>query len=135
MPEHPSTDRFAHSSLLNAIPDAVVIVDEAGRIVELNSRTESLFGYGRDELLGEPVEMLLPERFHKAHESDREAYRDTPHVRPMGAGRTLLARHKDGREIRVEISLAPYQTADGPRVVSTIRAVPERDRPATTDPT
>lgn len=134
MPEHTPTDRFAHSSLLNAIPDAVVIVDEQGLIVELNTRTESLFGYGRDELLGAPVEKLMPERLHKAHQSDREEYRDTPHVRPMGVGRTLLARHKDGHEFGVEISLAPYQTPDGPRVVSTIRAAREREHPQASDP-
>lgn len=134
MPEHIPTDRFAHSSLLNAIPDAVVIVDEQGVIVEINTRTESLFGYGRDELLGAPVETLMPERLQGTHVSEREAYRDTPHVRPMGIGRTLLARHKDGHEFGVEISLSPYQTPDGPRIVSTIRAVREREHPEADPP-
>jgi PAS domain S-box-containing protein len=130
----PSDDtRFAHSSLLNAIPDAVVIVDDGGRIAEVNVRTESLFGYRREELIGEPVEKLIPERFHASHVTDREAYRDAPHVRPMGVGRQLKAQHKDGHEFTVEISLAPFQTSDGPRVVGTIRDVSARAAPPNSD--
>jgi PAS domain S-box-containing protein len=115
--------------LLDAIPDAVVIIDETGHIVDLNVQTESLFGYSRDELLGEAVEMLIPTRFHDTHIADRTAYHKMPHVRPMGIGRELKAVRKDGRELTVEISLAPFQTPDGAQVVGTIRDVHARGTP------
>jgi PAS domain S-box-containing protein len=134
VPSLPSDDnRFAHTSLLNAIPDAVVIVDDRGRIVEANVRTESLFGYRREELLGQSVEMLIPPRYHGVHVNEREEYHGAPHVRPMGVGRELKALHKDGHEFVVEISLAPYQTAGGEQVVSTIRDVSARRTPGTAD--
>jgi len=115
--------RFAHSELLDAMPDAVVIVDEDGKIANLNLKALVLLGYDRGELLGEPVELLMPERFRDAHVGEREGYRRNPHVRQMGAGLEVLARTKDGRELPVEISLAPYQTAAGSAVVCVIRAV------------
>ncbi len=122
-PQRPEPTRFAHSALLEAMPDAVVTVDREGRIVDLNAQTQGLFGYARDELLGEQVEMLMPERFRGGHVGDRDRYGKSPHVRPMGASRELFARHKDGHEFQVEISLAPFQSADGPLVVSAIRAL------------
>ena len=116
----PDPDRFAFSTFIDALPDAIVIVDLGGRIVEANMQAVRLFGYARTELIGELVEMLLPERFASQHVGERNRYSQSPHVRPMGTGRSLLARRKDGHEFPVEISLGPYQSADGPRVVSTI---------------
>ncbi len=122
-PDSPEPDRFAFSAFIDALPDAIVIVDHSGRIVELNIQTVGLFGYARTELLGEPVELLLPERLRSHHVGERDRYNQSPHVRPLGAGMSLFARHKDGHEFPVEISLGPYQSADGPLVVSTIRAL------------
>lgn len=127
-PDRLEPTRFAHSALLDALPDAIVIVDSDGRIVGLNVQVERLLGYTRDELLGRPVESLMPERFRDRHAAERDRYGRTPHVRPMGVDLELYARHRDGHEIPVEISLAPYQSPDGPLVVSTIREVPARRR-------
>ena len=122
----PEPDRFAHSALLDALPDGVVIVDGEGRIVDFNVRAQGLFGYTRADVVGESVELLIPNRFHEQHVVDRGGYHDKPHVRPMGQQRTLVARCKDGRELPVEISLSPYQSAAGALVVATIREVPPR---------
>jgi PAS domain S-box-containing protein len=124
--EGPAPDRFAFSTFMDALPDAVIIVDRAGRIVDLNVQTVGLLGYARTELLGEPVETLLPERLRSGHVGERDRYYNSPHVRPMGTGMNLFARHKDGHEIPVEVSLGPYQSADGPLVVSTIRDLTAR---------
>ena len=120
-PNAPEPDRFASSAFIDALPDAVVIVDRSGRIVEVNIHAAGLFGYARAELLGEPVEMLMPERVRGRHVGQRDDYSQSPYNRPMGAGMHLLARRKDGHEFPVEISLGPYQSADGPMVVSVIR--------------
>ena len=120
-PVSPAPDRFAFSAFIDALPDAIVIVDRSGRIVELSIQAVGLFGYARTELIGEPVETLLPERLRSGHVVLQDRYNQSPHVRPMGAATTLLARHKDGHEFPVEISLGPYQSADGQMVVSTIR--------------
>ena len=119
-------DRFAHSALLNAIPDAIVIVDPEGRIVGFNSMAQAMFGYDRKDVLGQSVELLMPDQFRSRHVDERQRYTQVPHVRPMGSERNLLARHKDGREFTVEISLAPFQTPEGSLVVSVIRAVAGR---------
>jgi PAS domain S-box-containing protein len=134
-PDHPDQEdptRFAHSSLFEAVPDALVIVDERGRIVQANARAESMFGYDREELVGEPIERLLPERFRNAHRGQRDRYTRRPHVRPMGLGLGLFGLTKDGREFPVEISLAPMLTREGPVVVSAIRDVSARHRPEAT---
>ena len=119
-------DRFAHSELLNAMPDAIVIVDPEGRIVDFNSMAQEMFGYDRTEVLGQSVELLMPDQFRGRHVAERQSYTQAPHVRPMGSERNLLARHKDGREFAVEISLAPFQTPKASLVVSVIRAAGER---------
>jgi PAS domain S-box-containing protein len=104
------------------------VTDRAGTIVLTNARTEELFGYRREELLGQPVEILIPERFRAGHVAHRAAFAASPRVRPMGAGVELFGRTKAGAEIPVEISLSPLQTEHGPLVTAVIRDVTRRKR-------
>lgn len=113
-------------TLLESAPDAMVIVDDRGRIVLVNGQTELMFGYGRDELLGQRVELLLPERLRDVHTQHRAAYAQDPRLRRMGVGLELSALRKDGTEFAVEISLSPLDTPDGILVSSVIRDVTER---------
>lgn len=112
--------------LVESAPDAVVVVDQKARIVLVNQQTEMLFGYGRDELLGQTIEILLPDRLRERHLGHRNGYLGTPGVRPMGSGIDLTARRKDGSEIPVEISLSPLQTESGMLVSASIRDITER---------
>ena len=112
--------------LLEAVPDAVVGVDGEGSIVFVNNQAEKMFGYGRTELLGQLVELLLPDRLHEAHARHRADYHATPATRPMGVGLDLLGRRKDGTEFPVEISLSPLSTPEGVLIVSTIRDISQR---------
>lgn len=114
--------------LLEAAPDAMVMVNADGRIVLLNSQTERLFGYPRDELLGRPVETLVPERFRAAHPDHRAQYFQAPVPRPMGAGLELFGRRRDGTEFPAEISLAPVATEDGTYATAAVRDVSARRR-------
>jgi PAS domain S-box-containing protein len=114
--------------LLDAAPDAIVIVDGEGRIALVNRQTEELFGYPREELLGELVEVLLPERFRAGHVAQRDAYIAAPRTRPMGHGRELYALRKDKSEFPVEISLSPMHADDGTLVISVIRDITPRRR-------
>jgi PAS domain S-box-containing protein len=119
-----ATGRFR--ALLEAAPDAIVITDGQGRIVLANSQTDALFGYGREELIGRQVEMLLPERYREVHGRHREEYASQPKFRAMGAGLELFARHKDGREFPVEVSLSPISTEQGMLTSAAIRDITER---------
>ena len=112
--------------LLEAAPDALVITDEGGRIGYVNERAEQLFGYRREELIGQPVELLLPERLRAPHGGHREEFMASPHARPMGTGLDLIARREDGSEFPVEISLSPLQTAQGTLVSAAIRDITAR---------
>jgi PAS domain S-box-containing protein len=111
---------------LDSTPDAMVIVDQDGRIAVVNRQTEQLFGYQREELLGQPIETLVPEGFHAAHRRHRSGYLAEPGMRPMGAGMELYGRRKDNTEFPVEISLRPMETQQGTLISASVRDITAR---------
>jgi protein-histidine pros-kinase len=121
-----AADAARLGALLEAAPDAMIIADAAGRIMLLNAQAERLFGYGRGELLGQRIEMLVPERFHAAHLDHRTAYNRSPSVRQMGTGLELYGRRSDGSEVPVEVSLSPVSIDGTTWVISAIRNVSAR---------
>jgi PAS domain S-box-containing protein len=114
--------------LVESAPDGIVVVDSSGTMVIVNSETERLFGYSRGELLGQPIELLVPPRYHATHEHDRDSYMHHATLRPMGAGRFLTGLKKSGAEFPVEISLSPIMMAEGRMVMSIVRDITERRR-------
>jgi PAS domain S-box-containing protein len=112
--------------LLEAAPDAMVVIDQTGTVVLANAQAERLSGYPRDELLGAPIERLVPERLRDRHRGHRSMFLGAPKTRPMGAGLELCLQHRDGHEIPVEISLSPFQAGDQLLVSAAIRDATDR---------
>lgn len=124
-------EQISHSEVrLRAVfmdnPDAILVVNQHGQIVNTNPRTSDLFGYSERQLLGSPIELLLPEHMHKQHISHRQAYINHPQLRPMGAGLALLARRADGTEFPVDVMLSPMKIEDQRFVIAIVRDVTER---------
>src|SRR3989338_5147931 len=114
--------------VVEAAPNAMVMVDGAGRISLVNSQAERIFGYERSEMIGQPVEMLINQNLRRGHVAFRNSYLGKPEVRSMGAGRELLALRKDGTEFPVEIGLNPIPTPSGMGVLAAVVDISERRR-------
>ncbi len=125
MTMHEKTER-EFRNILEAAPDGIVLVDQTGTIVLVNAQTELLFGYGREELLNQPVEMLIPDRFRADHPQKRDSFFSKSVTRPMGSKLDLLAKRRDGTELAVEISLAHVQRGAQTLVTAGIRDISER---------
>ncbi|HEY9899195.1 MAG TPA: PAS domain-containing sensor histidine kinase [Pantanalinema sp.] len=115
-------------AMLEHAPDAVVVIEESGAIVFVNRQTELYFGYGREELLGKPIELLVPERFRSIHPEYRRGYFSHPAARPMGAGLEPNGRRKDGSEFPIDASLSPIRTDRGLLVMAIVRDISARRR-------
>ncbi len=114
--------------ILENLPDAIVVTNNEGKIVLLNKQTEKIFGYSQEELLGEPIEMLMPERLREKHKIYRGKYYTKPEARPMGIRMKILGRRKDGSEIPLDISLSPWRNRDKFLVTAAIRDITEHKR-------
>jgi PAS domain S-box-containing protein len=115
-------------SLLESVPDAMIIASRDGVIVSVNAVAERLFGHERADLVGKPIEILLPARFRQMHQIYRSGYQAAPRVRPMGLGLDLFGLKKDGQEFAAEISLSPLRVGDESYVICAVRDVTERKR-------
>ncbi|MBF0454104.1 MAG: transporter substrate-binding domain-containing protein [Magnetococcales bacterium] len=113
-------------TLIESAPDAMVIADEQGIIKMVNRQTEQLFGYKREEMLEQPVEMLIPQQFQQAHPKQRASYQENPNARPMGGNQELAALTKAGKQVPVEISLSPIKTEQGLMIASSLRDISAR---------
>lgn len=113
-------------TFLEFAPDAIVAIDAQGRIVLVNSRLEEYFGYRREELLGQPIELLVPDRYKEIHPTYRQGYFAHPAVRPMGSGLEPTGRRKDGTEFPIDASLAPIQTKGGLVAMAIVRDISQR---------
>ena len=111
---------------VEAAPSAMIVVNQEGLITFANAQTESTFGYPRDDLLGQPIEMLLPERFRAAHGGYRADFLAHPQARAMGTGRDLFGLRKDGQEVPIEIGLSPIETPEGVSVLASVIDITER---------
>lgn len=116
------------SDLLETLPDAVIAVDRDGTIIQVNSQAQELFGYSRSELIGQKVEVLVPESYRRQHHQHREGFAQTPKTRRMGAELDLHGRRRNGSQFPVEISLSPVATENGTFVLSAIRDISDRKR-------
>jgi len=114
------------SGVVEAAPDGLVVTDEEGNVLFVNGQIEALFRYERSELLGRPVEDLLPERFREVHRGHRAGFQADPRTRAMGSGLRLFARRKDGSEFPVEVSLSPLRSGSEDFAVAAVRDVSER---------
>jgi PAS domain S-box-containing protein len=124
-------DADEYRAIFEASPEGIVLVDKHGVMRDVNPQVEALFGWAREELVGEPVEMLVPEVFRTAHREHRKRFVRNPHNRPMGAGMELQGRRKDGSTFSAEISLSPWQRSSDLsdlHVVCSVRDVTERKR-------
>jgi two-component system, LuxR family, sensor kinase FixL len=114
--------------VVEAAPSAMIMVNTEGRITLANTQAEAVFGYAREELIGQPIEMLVPERFRSRHVGDRHGYHGDARARSMGAGRELFGRRKDGSEVPIEIGLNPIHTSEGLFVLASIIDISQRKR-------
>jgi PAS domain S-box-containing protein len=114
--------------LFEFAPDTIVVVDGDGKIIRVNAQMQKMFGYERDELTGQSIEILLPERFQGRHAEYRAHYISEPHTRPMGAGLELFGKRKDGSEFPVDIMLSPMNSEDGRIVIAVVRDITRRSQ-------
>ena len=110
-----------YSFIVESVPSGIVMADDEGKIIFVNSHVNRMFGYEEGELIGRSVEDLVPDRYKKGHAALRKSFLSVPETRPMGKGRDLFAKRKDGSEFPVEIGLNPVKTERGLVVLSTIR--------------
>ncbi len=120
------TNEAGQQRLFELLPDAILVSDTEGRIVRVNARAEAMLGYSREELLGQPIDLLVPERLRGPHVGHRAHYYSEPRTRPMGMSSNLSARHKDGSEIPVDITLSAYTQDENLFVISVVRDISER---------
>ncbi|MDH3582595.1 MAG: ATP-binding protein [Phycisphaerae bacterium] len=120
------TDFQISADLFDALPDPIVITDDQGRIVRVNRQVQDVFGYAPDELTGQAIEILLPQRFRSGHVAHRRRYAEQPTTRLMGSGLDLFARHHSGRDVPVDIMLTPYEAPSGRYVISVMRDITDR---------
>jgi len=126
--EEPKSSEKNLRALIETVPIGIVFANQTGQITELNAEILRMFGYSRHELVGHPIEKLLPERLRNSHKEHRSGYTHQPHARPIGIGMELIARRKDGTEFPVEVSLGPHSASCGLSVASAIVDISERKK-------